>query len=71
MLSFGHVMPSALASHAAYSVISGTISSMALSMACDTDARTGTRINTKSHMISLNNHFNMTNKIVSLMAPSA
>ena len=43
---------------------------MSSPMAHDTDARTGTSIGTKSHIIPLNNHLNMTNTMVSLMAAS-
>ena len=40
-------------------------------IAHDTDARTGISSDTKSYLVSLNNHVNMPNEIVSLMAPSA
>ena len=41
------------------------------SMANETDARTCTSTGTKSHIITLNNYLNITNAMVSLMAPSA
>ena len=40
-------------------------------MAHNTDASTSTCIDTKSHIIHLNNHLSMTNAMVSLRAPSA
>ena len=40
-------------------------------MAYDTDARASTSTGIKSDLISLNNHLNITNSMVSLMAPSA
>ena len=43
---------------------------MASPMAHDTDASTGTNTGTKSHIILLNNHLNMTNAMVSLMVSS-
>ena len=42
-----------------------------LSMAHGTDVSTGTTTSTKGHTIPLNNHLNITNAILSLMAPSA
>ena len=44
---------------------------MALSVAHNTDARTGMSTIIKRHKISLSNHPNMRNPMVSLMAPSA
>ena len=44
---------------------------MASSMVLDTDASNGTNTVTISHIIPLNNHLNMTNAMVSWMAPSA
>ena len=44
---------------------------MTLSVAHGIDASTGTSTNTKGHIIPLNNHLNITNAMVSLMAPSA
>ena len=44
---------------------------MDLSMAHDTDTRTTASTGTKSHIITLNNHLNNINAILSLIAPSA
>ena len=52
-------MPLASASHDTSGLIS------------DTHAITGTSTGTKCHIISLNNHLNMPNAMVSLAAPSA
>ena len=47
------------------------MTSMPSSMTHDNDARTGTTTGIKNHIISLKNHLNMTNVMVSLKAPSA
>ena len=44
---------------------------MVPSIANDTDASTSASTGTKSYVTPLNNHLNMTNAMVSLMAPSA
>ena len=56
---FGYMMPLALASHDTNSIVNGN------------GASTGSSTSTKCHMIPLNNHLNITNAMVSLMAPSA
>ena len=38
-------------------------------VAHDTDARTGNHTSIKGYIIPLNNHLNITNAVVSLMAP--
>ena len=48
---------------------SASITPMASSTTHDTDARIGTSTGTKSHIIPLNNHPNMTNAMMSLMTP--
>ena len=47
------------------------ITPMALSMAYGMGASTGTSPRTKGHIIPLNHHLNITNSMLSLMAPSA
>ena len=58
---FSYVMPLALASHY----------TMALTVVHGTDSSTATHTTTKHHIILLNNHLNIPNTILWLMAPSA